>query len=58
MSTALVVLLVNYLCPDFEAVKPEYNIQGETVNCMDYYTNDIINNPNNYKTLVEYVKNR
>jgi len=58
MESSIVILLIMYLCPNLEVIKPEYTIQGEQVNCMEYYTNDIINNPNKYKTLVEYVKSR
>jgi hypothetical protein len=56
MTPTIVATLISLLCQDLEAIKPEYVIQGEIVSCMDYYTNDIISNPDKYKKELENVK--
>lgn len=56
MTINLIVALVKVLCPDLQAISNKYIIQNEKVTCMEYYTNDIINNPHNYKDLLNNVK--
>ena len=54
IAVELVVALVLQLCPDPD--KMGYVIQDQEVSCMDYYTNDIMNRPDKYKTELANVK--
>jgi hypothetical protein len=56
MTASIITALVIYLCPELEAIDNRYNVQGEQVNCMEYYTNEIVNNPSKYEKMVRYVK--
>lgn len=58
MTIDIVVSLVIMLCPKLDSMSDKYIIQDEKVNCMEYYTNDIINHPDKYKELVKYVKRK
>lgn len=58
MTTNIVFALVMYLCPDLEAMSKEYIIQGEQVTCMEYYTKQIVENPDKYKNMVKYVEGK
>jgi hypothetical protein len=52
----LVVIVVLQLCPNPD--KMGYYIQDEEVNCMEYYTNDIVNHPDKYKMELENAKTK
>lgn len=54
MSTEIIVALILHLCPNPDSMG--YFIQDEEATCADYYTNEIVDNPNKYKELVQYVK--
>jgi hypothetical protein len=56
MTTSIIVALINVLCPNLEAMDKRFVVQGEQVNCMEYYTNEIVNNPAKYEKMVKYVK--
>lgn len=58
IAKELVVSLVLMMCPNLEEYSNKYTIQGEQTNCMDYYVNDIINNPSKYKKELAYVKSK
>ncbi len=58
MTIEIITALIIQLCPNLEAINPKYIIQGEQVDCMEYYTNDIINNPFNYKEMAAYDKSK
>ena len=45
----LVVALVLQLCPN--PYQMGYKLQGENVSCIDYYVNDIVNNPHKYDSI-------
>lgn len=55
MTTAIVTALILKLCPNLEAESPKYVIAGYKVNCMDYYVNDIYDNPNKYKDMLNEI---
>ena len=52
----LIVALVLQLCPNPH--KMGYKLQGENVSCMDYYVNDVVNNPLKYKKELQRVKGK
>jgi hypothetical protein len=55
MTTKIVVILILKLCPNLEADSGK-TIQGYKVNCMDYYVNDIYNNPSKYESQLNEIK--
>ena len=58
MASDLIVAVIIMMCPKLSEVKDKYVIQGQTVNCMDYYNNDIVNHPDKYKRELEYVRTK
>ena len=54
----MIAAIVISLCPNLKKMDNKYSIQNERVNCMEYYTNDIVNNPDKYKELLNNVKSR
>jgi len=54
----LVVVAVIQLCPNLEAMDKEYVVNGYKVDCMEYYTNEIVSNPNKYKKELEDAKSK
>lgn len=56
MTTKLVVSLILQLCPNLEATDKKYVVQGYRVTCMDYYVNDIYNNPNKYEKQLNEIR--
>lgn len=58
MTTSMIAAIVISLCPNLKKMDNKYSIQNERVNCMEYYTNDIVNNPDKYKELLNNVKSR
>ena len=58
MTTKVIVALILKLCPNLEAESPQYVLQGYKVNCMEYYTNDIYNQPNKYAKLLNDIRDK